>query len=112
LKRFQCSPFIPNSQAYAVVRKASTHLVLVGRVRFPLLYYGLLRTLSILSHIRVMKALLWASVIIAAILLLQPALDENYGQCKKKAYKWAASTAGTKANCILFGREANNKAKF
>jgi len=65
-----------------------------------------------LSYIKGMKALLWASVIIAAILLLQPALDENYRQCKEKAYKWAASTASTEANCILFGHKTNNKAKF
>jgi len=88
------------------------YLVLISRVCLPLLYYVLLRTLSILSYIKGMKALLWASVIIAAILLLQPALDENYRQCKEKAYKWAASTASTEANCILFGHKTNNKAKF
>ena len=69
-QRFQCfsSPQLPSLCSCG---KVSTNLVLVGRARLPLLYYALLRTLSILSHIRDMNALLWAAVIIAAIIFFQ-----------------------------------------
>jgi len=47
------------------------HYVLGIRVCLSLLYYALLRTLSIWRYIKSMKVLLWVSVIIAAIIFFQ-----------------------------------------